>query len=187
MYEKESLIPSEHIDNLILQIRNQNVIIDADLAKIYGVTTKKLNQAVKRNSKRFPADFMFQLNQKEKSEVVTICDHLSNLKYSPYLPYVFTEHGAVMMASVLNSERAIIVSVYVARAFIRLRKMISSNKEMVFKLNKIEQKVETHDKAIAHLINTIRKLMTPQKIPRKKIGFQIESKKVDKKRNDLLL
>ena len=90
MYEKESLIPSEHIDNLILQIRNQNVIIDADLAKIYGVTTKKLNQAVKRNSKRFPADFMFQLNQKEKSELVTICDHLSNLKYSPYLPYAFT-------------------------------------------------------------------------------------------------
>ena len=106
MMEGKALIPIERIENVIIQIRDHKVIIDTDLAKIYGVTTRKLNQAIKRNIDRFPPDFLFQLTQKEKEEVITICDHLENLKYSPYLPFVFTEHGAIMAASVLNSERA---------------------------------------------------------------------------------
>ena len=111
MTPTNAVIPIERIENIILPLRGTRVIIDSDLAKIYGVTTKKLNQAVKRNIHRFPHDFLFQISQKEKEEVVTICDHLSSLKFSPYLPFVFTEHGAIMAASVLNSQRAIEVSV----------------------------------------------------------------------------
>ena len=107
MTSANAVIREEGIENIILTLRGTKVIIDSDLGKIYGVTTKKLNQAAKRNIHRFPADFLFQLDQKEKEEVVTICDHLSSLRFSPYLPLAFTEHGAIMAASVLNSERAI--------------------------------------------------------------------------------
>ena len=98
-------------------------MLDADLAGLYGVTTKRLNEQVKRNRKRFPADFMFQLTSREKAEVVANCDHLTRLKFSPTNPFAFTEHGAVMVASVINSERAVEVSVYVVRAFVKLREL----------------------------------------------------------------
>ncbi len=101
----KQIIPVDRIERTILEIQGQKVIIDADLAAIYGTTTKRLNQAVGRNKDRFPYDFMFQLTEDEKSEVVTNCDHLAKLKYSPHLPYAFTEHGALMAASVLNTER----------------------------------------------------------------------------------
>src|ERR1700734_1514439 len=109
MEEKSGVrtVPEEIIVGKILLIRSKKVMIDRDLAELYGVTTKQMNQQVKRNLKRFPEDFMFQLTTEEKEEVVTKCDHLKILKYSPVLPYVFTEHGAVMLASVLNSDRAI--------------------------------------------------------------------------------
>ena len=106
------------IQQRILLIRSEKIIIDADLAEFYGVTTKVLNQAVRRNIKRFPADFMFQLTKEEKLEVVTNCDHLQNLKYSSVNPHVFTEHGALMVASILNSVRAVEVSVFIVRAFV---------------------------------------------------------------------
>ena len=108
MIKKDSqiMIPDEVIMSKIILIRGQKVMISNDLAELYGVTTKRLNEQVKRNIKRFPANFMFQLTDKEKENVVAICDHLQNLKYSPYLPYAFTEHGSVMLANVLNSERA---------------------------------------------------------------------------------
>jgi hypothetical protein len=123
MSETTSLIPVERIEQAILLIRGEKVMLDIDLAVIYGVTTKRLNEQVKRNAGRFPPDFMFQLIETEKAEVVANCDHLARLKFSPHLPYAFTEHGALMLANVLNSERAAQTSVMVVRAFVKLRRM----------------------------------------------------------------
>jgi hypothetical protein len=169
----DSLILLESIEDCILRIRGINVLLDTDLAALYGVTTKALNQAVKRNRERFPQDFVFQLNRKEKIEVVTNCDHLSRLKYSSTLPYAFTEHGAIMAANVLKSDRAVKVSVYVVRAFVKLREALLSNKEFAGKLRELEQKVEKHDATIQYLVLTIRRLMEPQ-APQttRKIGFK---------------
>ena len=111
----------------ILLIRGQKVMIDSDLAEIYSVTTKRFNEQVRRNIRRFPSDFMFQLTSDEKAWVVANCDHLQNLKYSPHLPYVFTEHGAIMAASVLNSAKAVEMSVFVVRAFVRMREILGSS------------------------------------------------------------
>jgi hypothetical protein len=109
--DKQAIIPVERIEHAILLIRGQRVMLDADLARLYGVSTKRLNEQVKRNRDRLPEDFMFQLTPDEKAEVVANCDHLQRLKFSPALPYAFTEHGAIMVASVLNTSRAIEVSV----------------------------------------------------------------------------
>jgi len=177
MAGEQNVIPVERIEKIIIQIKGQKVIIDADLARIYGVTTKRLNQAVKRNINRFPADFLFQLTDREKNEVVTNCDHLSILKYSPHLPFAFTEHGAIMAASVLNSDRAIQVSVYVVRAFIRLREMVSTHKELAQKLIELEGKLEIHDAEIQSLIKAFRQLMAPPSPSRKKIGFQLRERR----------
>jgi hypothetical protein len=111
--KKSLLIPDEIVIHKILLLRGKRVMIDKDIAELYGVTTKRLNEQVKRNKKRFPEDFMFQLSQEEKDEVVAICDHLKTLKFSPNLPFAFTEHGAVMLASVLNSDRAIEVNIQI--------------------------------------------------------------------------
>lgn len=168
----KQIIPVEQIERTILEIQGQKVIIDADLATIYGTTTKRLNQAVRRNKDRFPDDFMFQLTEEEKSEVVTNCDHLVNLKYSPHLPYVFTEHGALMAASVLNTERAVKVSVFVVRAFVRLRELVATHKELAIKLKELEQRVGAHDQAIIELMQTIKQLMEPPASkPKRRIGF----------------
>ena len=137
------------------------MILDADLALLYGVETKALNQAVRRNSERFPSDFLFQLTESEKSEVVTICDYLPNLKYSRKPPYAFTEHGATMAASVLNSNRAIQISVYVVRVFVELRQLISKNKDLAEKMYRLEQELERHDTAIRSLAVVLRDLTEP--------------------------
>jgi hypothetical protein len=160
------------IESRIFLIRGQKVMLDADLAELYDVPTKVLNQAVKRNIGRFPEDFMFQLNADEKTEVVTNCDHLVKLKYSPSLPYAFTEHGALMLGNVLKSDRAAEVSLMVVRAFVHLRELVSGNKELAQKLNLLERKVGAHDKAIAELISAIRQLMSPTSPNKKRpIGF----------------
>lgn len=180
--DQNSLVPTELIAQSILVIRGQKVMIDADLAALYGVATKRLNEQVKRNLDRFPADFMFQLSQPEKDEVVANCDHLAKLKFSKSLPFAFTEHGALMAASVLNTPRAVEVSVYVVRAFVALRELLTSNKELALKLaeleSRIERKLETHDQAIAGLIDAIRELMRPPE-PKKKrpIGFVTDKDK----------
>ncbi len=167
-----NIIPVEPIQQRILELRSQKVIIDANLAAIYGTTTKRLNEQVRRNIERFPTDFMFQLTKKEKTVVVANCDHLVNLKYSPHLPFVFTEHGALMAASVLNTERAVQVSVFVVRAFVKLREMVATNKEFAPKLKELEQRVGAHDQAIIELVQTIKKLMEPPPPkPKRKIGF----------------
>lgn len=165
------ILPVEEVASRILLIRGEKVMIDADLAELYGVATKALNQAVKRNSERFPDEFMFQLSPIEKDEVVTNCDHLARLKFSKTMPYAFTEHGALMVASVLNTQRAVEVSLYVVRAFVKLRELLASNKELAAKLNELEHKLESHDQAIAGLINAIRELMRPPEVKQRPIGF----------------
>ena len=146
-------------------------MLDSDLAVIYGVPTKVLNQAVKRNENRFPSDFMFQLTEAEKSEVVTSCDHLARLKFSPHLPYAFTEHGALMLANVLNSERAAQTSVQVVRAFVRLRQMLASNAELARKLETLEKK---YDRQFKVVFDAIRRLMSPPETKRREIGFHVK-------------
>jgi len=123
----ESLVPLERMQQAILLIRGQREMLDADLAQLYGVSPKRLNEQVKRNRDRFPKDFMFQLRAEEKTEVVAKCGHLAILKFSPTHPYAFTEHGAIMLAAVLNTPRAIEVSVFVVRAFIRLREILTTH------------------------------------------------------------
>jgi hypothetical protein len=134
--------------------------------------TKRLNEQVKRNANRFPYDFMFQLTKSEKSEVVANCDHLENLKYSRSLPYTFTEHGAIMAASVLNTPRAIEVSVFIVRAFIKLRQFIAGRKELQRKISQIEKRLIDHDEPIVELVNLIKRLLNPEPPPKKRrLGF----------------
>jgi len=168
----KAVISTAQIAPSILLLRGQKVLLDADLAVLYGVTTKRLNEQVKRNSERFPADFRFQLTAEEKQQVVANCDHLAGLKYSPQRPYAFTEHGALMAASVLNSPRAVEISVYVVRAFVKLRELLASNQSLAKKLDQLERKLSTHDQAITEILQAIRQLMTPPG-PKKKrpIGF----------------
>jgi hypothetical protein len=172
--KKGSLILVEQIEPRILVIRGQRITLDADLAELYGTTTKALNQAVKRNASRFPADFRFQLTTAEKGEVVTNCDHLARLKFTRNLPYAFTEHGALMAASVINTSRAIDVSLYVIRAFVKVREWLSTHKELAQKLADLERKVASHDGAIQSLVAAIRQLMQPPPTtsPRR-IGFHV--------------
>ncbi len=170
------LIALESVAQRILILRGYKVMIDADLAELYGVPTKALNQAVQRNSGRFPADFMFQLTQVEKTEVVTNCDHLAKLKYSRTLPYAFTEHVALMLGNVLKSERAVEVSLLVVRTFVQLREMLSTNKELAAKLLELERKVSGHDQAIIGLMNGIRELMKNPIGESRPIGFTAKIK-----------
>ncbi len=164
----KTLIPVEVIKNKILLIRGEKVMLDADLSKVYGVSTKALNQAVKRNKERFPEDFMFQLTKTEKEEVVTNCDHLQRLKFSPTLPFAFTEHGAIMAATILNSPTAINASIHVVRTFIQLRQMLASNAELARKLEALEKKYDAQFKVV---FDAIRQLMSPAAPKRSKIGF----------------
>lgn len=151
-------------------------MVDADLAELYGVSTKRLNEQVRRNASRFPADFMFALTAAEKAEVVANCDHLAKLKFSPRLPSAFTEYGALMAASVLNTTRAVEVSVYIVRAFVQLRELVASNKDLARRLDELEarigKKLTSHDQAIVGLINAMRELMKLAGPPvKRKIGF----------------
>src|SRR5436190_1042690 len=154
----KGLIPIERVEKVILLIRGEKVMLDTDLADLYGVTTGRLNEQVKRNLARFPSDFMFQLTDAEKIEVIANCDHLAKLKFSPYLPFAFTEHGALMLANVLNSERATQTSVVVVRAFVRLRQMLVSHAELARKLEGLEKKYDVQFRLV---FDAIRQLMTP--------------------------
>lgn len=170
--QRSEVLLVDQIEPCILLVRGHRVMLDADLAGLYGTTTKALNQAVKRNQERFPYDFRFELTAEEKQEVVTNCDHLVRLKFSRTLPFAFTEHGAIMAASVLNTPRAIEISVYVVRAFVKLRELLSTHKELAGKVAELEQKVGSHDAAIQSLVVAIRRLMEPPPTPpRPRIGF----------------
>ena len=161
----------EQVASRILLIRGQRIMLDADLARLYGVSTKRLNEQVKRNRSRFPADFMFRLTLKEKAKVVATCDHLPRLKFSAALPYAFTEHGALMLASVLNTPRAVEVSLFVVRAFVKLREKLSAHRTLALKLMELERKIQSHDEQIRSLFDAIRGLMRPPEPPRRRIGF----------------
>lgn len=161
------------IESAIVLVRGQKVMIDEDLAALYGVATKRLNEQVRRNAERFPDDFMFRLTAEEwtalRSQFATSKPGRGGRRY---MPCAFTEHGALMAANVLNSPRAIEASVYVVRAFVRLRDMVASNKALAAKLEELEKRLDTHDQAIAGLIDTMRQLMKPQDPPgKRKIGF----------------
>jgi phage regulator Rha-like protein len=167
------------IERSIIFLREQKVMLDADLAELYGIPTKALKQAVKRNLDRFPSDFMFELTEEEKAEVVTICDHLAKLKFSPYLPFAFTEHGALMLANVLNSSKAVQVSVQIVRTFVRLREILATHKDLARKLEEMEKKYDQQFKVV---FDAIRQLITPpdslQYKQKPQIGFKVEEPKV---------
>ena len=150
------------IANRIFLIRKQKVMIDRDLAQLYEVPTKRLNEQVKRNIKRFPKDFMFQLSEEETAELVANCDHLKDLKYSYQQPYAFTEQGVAMLSSVLNSPRAIAVNIVIMRTFVKLRKVLLTHKELSLKLQELEMKVGKHDEDIKVVLEAIRRLMTEE-------------------------
>ena len=166
--QKPSVLPVERVAHLILVLRDQRVMLDADLARVYAVPTKRLNEQVKRNRTRFPADFMFQLTAKEKAEVVAKCDHLRSLRFSPVRPYAFTEHGALMLASVLNSPIAVAASVQIVRAFVRLRELALTHKDLAAKLDALEQKYDAQFKVV---FDAIRQLMTAPASTTRRIGF----------------
>ena len=156
----------------ILVLRGERVMVDSDLAELYGVTTKRFNEQVKRNLERFPVDFMFQLTAEEKAEVVAKCDHLKNLRFAKSLPYAFTEHGAIQAANILASDSASEMSVHVVRAFVRLRLLVVNHKAIATKLAELDAKVGAHDEQLAAVIAAIRQLTTPDEPRhRRKIGF----------------
>ena len=170
--QRESIIPVESLEKRILLLRGLKVILDCDLAELYGVPTKRLNEQVKRNLGRFPDDFVFRLSQEERNEVVANCDHLSKLKYSQALPYAFTEHGAIMVASVVNSRRAVEASIFVVRAFVRLRRLLAAHDELARKLAQLECVVGSHESRILEIIEAIRMLTMPGEQPQRRIGFK---------------
>jgi hypothetical protein len=164
-------IPVKVIERKILLIRGQKVMLSTHLAKLYAVETRALNQAVKRNINRFPEDFMFQLNNSEAEQLVSQ-NVIPHKKYfGGSLPYAFTEQGVAMLSSVLNSERAIHVNIAIMRAFVKLREILSINKELAHKLAQLERKIEKHDEEIKLIFDAIRQLMTPPEPKRRRIGF----------------
>jgi|ERR1700730_360414 len=182
--------PNRKIDNVkraIYLIRGRRIMLDSDLAAIYQVTTKRLNQQFTRNRKRFPVDFAFQLTAEEftnlNSQIATSSSGL-RLQFATsnrrggrrYLPWVFTEHGAIMLASVLNSDVAVQASVRVVRAFIKLREMVAANAQLASKLEELERRLDSHDEAIVDLFATLKRLLEPEAKPKREIGFHVRER-----------
>jgi len=170
---KSFIITEESLINKILMIRGKKIMIDRDIAELYGVPTKRLNEQVKRNAKRFPESFMFRLTQDEKNEVVANCDHLKPLKFSPNLPLAFTEHGVLMLANILQSDRAIEMSVKIIDVFVKLREMLLTHKDILLKLEKLENQVSQNNEEIQTLFAAVKQLLIPEEqTNRKRIGFK---------------
>ena len=172
---KSALVIHEVIENKIFLIRGKKVMLDRDLAELYEVKPIRLREQVKRNKKRFPEDFMFQLNKSETAELIANCDRFKTIKHSAFNPYVFTEQGVAMLSTVLNSERAIHVNIAIMRTFVKLREMVSTNKELAHRLNLLEKRMETKDKEIRLIFEAVRQLINePESVPEKpkrKMGF----------------
>ncbi len=166
---KNSLVPQETIEGKILLIRGKKVMLDRDLAALYGVETKQLTRQVRRNIDRFPDDFMFRLTKEEFLRCQIGTSKSGGRRYSPY---AFTEHGILMLSSVLNSKKAIQVNIQIMRTFVKLRQILSTNKELVRKLGQLERKTEKHDAEIQAIFKAIRQLMTPPEKQKKKIGYR---------------
>jgi phage regulator Rha-like protein len=175
--KQTAVVPVEHITQSILVLRGHRVLLDTELAALYGVSTKRFNEQVRRNRERFPADFMFQLTDEElaalRSQIATLKGGRG--QHRKYLPYAFTEHGAIMAATILNSSRAVEMSVYVVRAFVKLRELLSSNRELARRFAQLEtrldKKLTEHDQQIAAILSAIRQLMHPPAPKRRPIGF----------------
>ncbi|MDP2812055.1 MAG: ORF6N domain-containing protein [Rhodocyclaceae bacterium] len=204
MSSQSPIVAVDALSGRIHLVRGQRVMLDSDLADLYGVTTKRFNEQVRRNLERFPADFMFQLTDEEhdslRSQIATLNaddplrsqiatsnrdDSLRSQfvilktgrgQHRKYLPYVFTEHGAIMAASVLNAPRAVEMSIFVVRAFVQLRELLASSRELADRLDELERKLSTHDQAIAGLINAIRQLTSVPAKPNRPIGFTADLK-----------
>lgn len=174
--------PPLRIESRIVVVRKAKVMIDADLAALYGVTTKRLNEQVKRNASRFPGDFMFQLTAEEKAEVVANCDHLGSLKFSKSLPHAFTEHGAIQAANVLASTQAVEMGIFIVRAFIHMRELADVHVDLAKRLSELEEKTQSlalSHEALSHntriqlsqIFEAIRQLTAPPDPPKRPIGF----------------
>jgi hypothetical protein len=166
------ILPIERVENRIFLIRGQKVMLDRDLAQLYGVLTKRLNEAVRRNAERFPEEFMFQLSKQEKSELVANCDRFPTLKHSTSLPYAFTEHGVAMLSSVLNSEQAIRVNIMIIKTFVRLRQTLALHQELANKFRELENRVDGHESAILQLVEDIKRIVQFEEKPTRRIGFR---------------
>ena len=164
-------ISAEKIEDSIFQIRGKKVMLDRDLARLYGINTGNLNKAVKRNVERFPEDFMFQLNKNEEDSLRFQSGSLKRGRHAKYLPYAFTEQGVAMLSSVLHSKKAIQVNIAIMRTFVRLKEIISAHKDLAHKLNELERKLEKHDEEIHAIFEAIRRLMMPLEKPKQRIGF----------------
>lgn len=171
-----AIVLTRKVGAKILVLRNQKVILDADLAELYGVPVRQLNQQVKRNAHRFPADFRFRLTAAEyqnlrSQNVISSSTHGGRR----YLPHAFTEHGAIMAATVLNSKRAIEMSIFVVRAFVQMRQALAFNQQVVSKLSELEARLDSHDAQIHDLVEAIRELIAPLPASNRRIGFEIPS------------
>jgi len=166
---EKNMVPYEAVQEMIFLIRGRKVMIDRDLAGLYGVVTKRLNEQVKRNSQRFPDDFMFQLSSEEARELVANCDRFRNLKHSTTTPYAFTEQGVAMLSSVLNSERAIQVNIAIMRTFTKLREMLSIHKDFQAKIEALEKKYDKQFQVVFQALKAL--LEEPEEEKKNPIGF----------------
>jgi hypothetical protein len=176
---KKEIAPIDRISRSIYLFRAQKALLDFDLAALYGVTTKVFNQAIKRNSQRFPEDFMFRLGSAESASLTNWSQFVTSSRKhrgKRYRPYAFTEQGVAMLSSVLRSERAIEVNIAIMRAFVMLRKTLETNRELAQKFAELEERVGKHDKKIGAILDAIRQLMSPSEKPRREIGFHVREK-----------
>jgi phage regulator Rha-like protein len=177
--KKRVIVLTRRVESKIRVLRGQKVILDADLAELYGVPVKRLNEQVKRNASRFPADFLFRLTLNERRSLRSqIATSNTGRGGRRYLPYAFTEHGATMAATVLNSKRAIEMSIFVVRAFVRMREVLAANREIMATLIDLERRIQNHDVDIQEIIAAIRELMAPAAPTGRRIGFGVSAKAV---------
>jgi len=178
---KTAIVLAKRVGSNILILRNQKVILDTDLAELYGVPVKRLNEQLKRNPQRFPRDFLFTLTREEykhlRSQNATSSSAHGGRRY---LPHAFTEHGAIMAATVLNSKRAIEMSVFVVRAFVQMRQSLVVNQHVVSKLAELEARLDSHDAEIQDLVDAIRELLTPLPANNRRIGFEAPARSAKK-------
>jgi hypothetical protein len=179
---RHQIVPSERIEKLIHLARGERVLLDADLARLYGVTTGNLNKAVKRNRARFPEDFMFQLSEEEAASLIFQSGRSNSRGGRRHLPYAFTEQGVAMLSSVLRSERAVQVNVAIMRAFVALRRLLAGNEALARKVAELERRLEGQDQSIKSLFEAIRQLMDPPAQPKREIGFHAILRDAEKRR-----
>src|SRR6266581_1453988 len=170
---KKEIIPVQQVAQAIRFMRGQRILLDFDLARLYGVTTGNLNKAVRRNRERFPTDFLFQLTAEETKSLIFQFGISKGRGGRRHFPYAFTEQGVAMLSSVLNSERAVKVNIAIMRAFVKLRKTLETNRELARKFAELESRVGKHDEEITAIIEAIRQLMAPPEKPKREIGFHV--------------